>query len=482
LKLNHTIKTIQDIMRKDVGLDGDAQRMSQLAWMVLLKICEDSRYISDRLDDNVISPIPNYLRWDSWAANPLGLTGDALIEFVNNELFPVLKNLPETGKHADLGYVVREVFRDAHNYMKSGLLMRHVINKINDIDFSRSTERHLFGDIYEKILQDLQNAGNAGEFYTPRAVTQFMVDMLDPNLGEKLLDPACGTGGFLTCSIEHLCKKYSLTPVERRKLQDYIMGVEKKPLPHMLCVTNMLLHGLEVPYQIRHDNTLVYPMSYYNPEHQVDVVLTNPPFGGMEEDSVGPNFSSFRTKETADLFLVFITHILKPGGRAGIILPDGVLRGEGTKARIREHLLRECDLHTIIRLPNGVFSPYTGIKTNLLFFEKGKPTTQVWCYEHPYPLGYKSYSKTKPLLLEEFDAEKGWWHNRVENQYAWRVSIEQIEANGYNLDLKNPNGAIATYPDPEQLLTEYNNLAMQIETVRNELKHELISALRRSAL
>ena len=467
-------------MRKDIGLDGDAQRMSQLAWMVLLKICEDRRYSSDKFDESVASPIPDHLCWDSWAANPLGLTGDPLIAFVNNELFPTLKNLPNADGRNDIGFVVREVFRDAYNYMKSGLLMRQVINKINEIDFSRSKERHLFGDIYERILQDLQNAGNAGEFYTPRSVTQFVVDILDPKPGEKLLDPACGTGGFLTCSVEHICKNYHLSPTERRKLQGDIMGIEKKPLPHMLCVTNMILHGLDVPYGIRHDNTLAYPLHHYSSEDQVDVVLTNPPFGAMEEDSVGLNYSNFKTKETADLFLVFITHILKPGARAGIVLPDGVLKGEGAKARIKEHLLHECNLHTIIRLPNGVFNPYTGIKTNLFFFEKGSPTTEVWYYEHPYPAGYKSYSKTKPLMLEEFEAEKAWWHNRVENQYSWRVSIDQIKANGFNLDLKNPNGVTITYPAPELLVTEYNQLATELEAIRNELKQELIYALSRS--
>lgn len=295
---------------------------------------------------------------------------------MNNELFPELKNL-SLGPEADpRGFVVKNVFEDSYNYMKSGTLMRQVINKINEIDFNKTDDRFQFGNIYEKILKDLQSAGNAGEFYTPRAVTQFMVDMTDPKLGEKMLDPACGTGGFLTATIEHLRDRYVKSVEDEKILQQSVHGVEKKPLPHLLCVTNMLLHGIEVPSQIRHDNTLARPLRDYGDRDRVDVIITNPPFGGMEEDGIESNFpATYRTRETADLFLVLIMHLLKDGGRGAIVLPDGTLFGEGVKTRIKEKLLEECNLHTIVRLPNGVFNPYTGIKTNLLFFIKGEPTT-----------------------------------------------------------------------------------------------------------
>jgi type I restriction enzyme M protein len=354
-----------------------------------------------------------------------------------------------------------------------------VINKINEIDFNRSEDKHLFGDIYEQILRDLQSAGNAGEYYTPRAVTQFMVDMVNPRLGERVLDPAAGTGGFLACTIEHLRAQVK-TPVDDDTLQASIFGVEKKQLPHMLCVTNMLLHGVEVPSQIRRDNTLARPLRDYGAKDRVDVILTNPPFGGMEEDGIESNFpQAFRTRETADLFLVLIIHLLKDGGRGAIVLPDGTLFGEGIKTRVKERLLTECNLHTIVRLPNGVFAPYTGIKTNLLFFTKGEPTREVWYYEHPYPPGYKSYSKTKPIRIEEFGPEKAWWHSRVENEYAWRVPVETIKANGYNLDIKNPHQVDAEQLDPEHLLASYQSLLAEVAEAREALRRELAASLER---
>ena len=317
------------------------------------------------------------------------------------------------------GFVVRDVFEDSYNYMKNGTLIRQIINKINEIDFTNSKDLHNFGSIYEKILKDLQSAGNAGEFYTPRAVTQFMVDMIDPKLGEKVLDPACGTGGFLSSTIDHIRKRYVDSVEDLRILQESIFGIEKKQLPHLLCVTNMLLHGIEVPSRIRHDNALARPLRDYTPKDRLDIIVTNPPFGGQEEDGIESNFpTNFQTRETADLFLALIMHILKDGGRCGIVLPDGTLFGEGVKTRIKEKLLQECNLHTIVRLPNGVFSPYTGIKTNLLFFTKGEPTKEIWYYEHPYPAGYKSYSKTKPMRIDEFAPEKTWWTNREENEHC----------------------------------------------------------------
>ena len=370
-------------MRQDAGVDGDAQRISQLVWLLFLKIFEDREQELELLDDAYSSPIPERLRWRTWAQNEEGITGDALLEFINNDLFPTLKGLQAQGDPRKT--VVQSVFADAYNYMKNSTLIRQVINKLNQIDFGSSKDQHLFGDIYEQLLKDLQSAGNAGEFYTPRAVTQFMVDMTDPKLGEVVLDPACGTGGFLTSALEN-ANQYVKTDEDRELLYASVRGVEKKQLPHMLCVTNMLLHGVEVPANIRHDNTLARPLRDYSPAERVDVVLTNPPFGGTEEDGIEQNFpATYRTRETADLFLVLIMHLLKDGGRAALVLPDGTLFGEGVKTRIKERLLQECDLHTIVRLPNGVFNPYTGIKTNLLFFTKGRPTQEVWYYEHPYP-------------------------------------------------------------------------------------------------
>ncbi len=479
MALSTTIKTIQDIMRKDVGVDGDAQRVSQLGWMLFLKIFDDREKELEILEDRYRSPIPKALRWSSWAVDPEGITGEELLDFVNNRLFRSLKNLTVQANGDRRALVVRSVFEDAYNYMKSGTLMRQVINKVNaDIDFNRAKDRHLFGEIYEKILKDLQSAGNAGEYYTPRGVTQFMVDMVAPKLGEKVLDPACGTGGFLTGTIEHMRKHHVKTPPDEKRLQASIFGVEKKPMPHLLCTTNMLLHGIDVPSNVRHDNTLARPLRDYGPKDRVDVVLTNPPFGGVEEDGIESNFpKTFRTRETADLFLLLIVHLLKPGGRAAVVLPDGTLFGEGVKARLKEKLLHECNLHTIIRLPNGVFNPYTGIKTNLLFFTKGEPTKEIWYYEHPYPSGYKSYSKTKPIRVEEFKGEKDWWRKRAENELAWRVRIKDIEASGYNLDIKNPHAGDSGHRDPEELLAMYKDNLSKVMKAHDRLKQELMSSL-----
>jgi type I restriction enzyme M protein len=478
MSISTTIKSIQDIMRKDVGVDGDAQRIGQLVWMFFLKIYDDKETEYELLDDNYKSPIPAPLRWRNWAANPEGMTGDELLDFVNNQLFKTLKDLQP--QHNDQrGFVIRSVFEDAYNYMKSGHLMRQVINKIvGGVDFNKAQDRHLFGDLYEQILRDLQNAGNAGEYYTPRPVTQFIVDMVNPQLGEKILDPACGTGGFLTCSIEYVRKQQVKTVEDEQRLQQSIYGVEKKPLPHLLCTTNMILHGLDVPTNVRHDNTLARPLRDYGPKDRVDVIVTNPPFGGMEEDGIENNFpATFRTRETADLFLVLIMHLLKDGGRAALVLPDGTLFGEGIKTRIKEQLLNTCNLHTIVRLPNGVFAPYTGIKTNLLFFTKGAPTQDVWFYEHPYPPGVKNYNKTKPMRIEEFAAEKAWWNNRVENEYAWKVSADDIKARNYNLDIKNPHSPDAVIHDPEELLADYGALQQRIAGTRDQLKAVLAAAL-----
>ncbi|MFN7882194.1 MAG: class I SAM-dependent DNA methyltransferase, partial [bacterium] len=356
-----------------------------------------------------VPPIPTKFQWRNWAADPEGITGEALLAFVNGELFPALKGLQLTGKPGDRRKIVRDVFEDAYNYMKSGQLMRQVLNKINGVDFNTLADRQHFGEIYEQLLNDLQSAGNAGEYYTPRAVTAFMVDRIDPHPGEILFDPACGTGGFLTCAIRHMEKTHIRTPKQREMMQACLRAVEKKPLPHMLCVTNMLLHGVEDAGVVRHDNTLARPLISWGKDERVDIVLTNPPFGGKEEDGIENNFPTFRTKETADLFLALIVRLLKDGGRAAVVLPDGTLFGEGIKTRLKEHLMEECNLHTIVRLPNSVFRPYASIGTNLLFFEKGAPTQDIWFWEHRVPEGQKAYSMTRPIRLKHLADCAAWW-------------------------------------------------------------------------
>jgi type I restriction enzyme M protein len=480
MSISTTIKTIQDIMRQDAGVDGDAQRISQLTWLLFLKIFDD-RESEYELDGAYRSPIPEKLRWRSWAADEEGITGDDLLQFVDTKLFPSLKNQEKMlAGNNPRARVVYDVFVDSYNYMKSGTLLRQVINRINQIDFTSSQDRHLFNDLYEKILRDLQSAGNAGEYYTPRAVTQFMVEMTDPQLGQTVLDPACGTGGFLVNALEHIRKNYVKSDADRKVLQTSIRGIEKKPLPHLLATTNLILHDVEVP-QIRHDNALTLrPYKDYDQADQVDVILTNPPFGGMEEPGVEQNFpSQFQTKETADLFLAMIVKLLKnKGGKGAIVLPDGSLFGEGIKTRLKEHLLATCNLHTIVRLPKGVFNPYTGINTNLLFFTKGEPTKEVWYFEHPLPSDRKNYSRTRPLDIKEFDLEKEWWSNRVENDHAWRVSIAEIKARNYNLDIKNPSTVDAAHGDPVLMLEKYRKHQEEIDTLRASLKSELENALK----
>lgn len=472
--LSSTIKSIQDIMRKDAGVDGDAQRISQMGWMLFLKIFDAKENDWEISNDDYKSPIPKDLRWRNWAEDPEGMTGDELLGFINNSLFPRLKEL-KLRNNKDAARMVRDVFEDSYNYMKSGTLLRQVINKINEINFDSQADRHTFNDIYEQILKDLQSAGNAGEFYTPRAVTQFLVEMVNPQLGETIIDPACGTGGFLVNSIEHIRKNNKLKTVEDfEKLQNCIRGVEKKPLPHMLATTNMILHGIEVP-SIDHDNLLSRSLTNWTNKDRVDVVITNPPFGGMEEDGVENNFpQAYRTRETANLFLYLLIHILKDKGRAGVVLPDGFLFGEGVATRIKEKLLSECNLHTIVKLPNGVFAPYTGIKSNLLFFEKGKPTKDVWYFEHPYPEGVKMYNKTKPINIKEFDLEKAWWKKRVENEYAWKVSAEEIKNRNYNLDFKNPNSISEEKTfNTKELLEMLSSSLSKSNDLLNHLKTEL---------
>ena len=488
MSARNTVKSIQDIMRQDTGVDGDAQRLSQLCWMFFLKIIDDQDQQLEVMQDHYRSPIPPELQWRTWAADPEGMTGDALMDFVNGTLFPTLKALTTTGKGAGnvaRARVVKGVFEDAYNYMKSGQLMRQVLNKINGVDFNDLADRRHFGEIYEQLLNDLQSAGNAGEYYTPRALTAFMVDRIDPKPGESMFDPSCGTGGFLTCAIRHMRDRYVKKPEDEARLQSGLRAVEKKPLPHMLCVTNMLLHGIEDPGFVRHDNTLARPYTSYGQADRVDIILTNPPFGGREEDGIESNFPAhFRTKETADLFLALFIRLLKPGGRAAIVLPDGSLFGEGVKTRLKEHLLAECNLHTVVRLPSSVFKPYASIGTNLLFFEKGEPTQDIWFFEHEVPEGQKAYSMTKPIRVEHLQGCADWWggaarEGRVETPQAWRVSIDDVKARDYNLDIKNPHAVAADHGDPEELLAALNRAEAETAKLRNQMKAILAEALAR---
>lgn len=478
------VKSIQDIMRQDTGVDGDAQRISQLCWMFFLKIIDDQDQELETFDDRYRSPIPPKYQWRNWAADPEGITGEALMTFVNADLFPTLKNLPASGA-GNRSRVVRDVFEDAFNYMKSGQLMRQVINRISAVDFNDLAERQHFGDIYEQLLNDLQSAGNAGEYYTPRAVTAFMVDRIDPHPGEILFDPACGTGGFLTCALRHMRDRYVKRPEDEGKAQSGLRAVEKKQLPHMLCVTNMLLHGIEDPSFVRHDNTLARPYVSYGASDRVDIVLTNPPFGGREEDGIESNFPShLRTRETADLFLALIVRMLKPGGRAAVVLPDGSLFGEGVKTRLKEALMEECNLHTIVRLPNSVFRPYASIGTNLLFFEKGTPTKDIWFYEHQVPEGQKAYSMTRPIRVEHLQGCADWWggktrKGRTETPRAWKVTSAEVKARGYNLDMKNPHAVADDHGDPETLLADLTAAEAEVAKLRDQLKSILAEALAR---
>jgi type I restriction enzyme M protein len=465
-------------MRKDTGVDGDAQRISQMVWMLFMKIFADKEEEWEITIDDYVSPIPEEFKWQNWAADDEGLTGEPLMEFIDNDLFPYLKELKANS--SPQAKIVRSVFEDTYNFMKNGTLFRQVINEINKIDFNSTQDRHLFNDIYETILKELQSAGSSGEYYTPRAVTQFMVDMVNPQLGEKVLDPACGTGGFLTCSINHVRKQVNTTE-ERDLFQKSITGVEKKPLPHLLCTTNLMLHGFDIP-AVRRDNLLSKPYSDWGADDKVEVVLSNPPFGGVEEDGTETNFpQKFRTKETADLFLALIVRLLKEKGRCAVVLPDGTLFGEGIKTTIKEELMEQCNLHTIVRLPKGVFNPYTSIKTNVLFFEKGSATKEVWYFEHPYPEGVKSYNKSKPIHIKEFDLEKAWWTNR-ENEaytkYAWKVSADEIKKKGYNLDIKNPYEEVSLLASPEELLEEYTSSQKKLGSIQEEIINVLTEALR----
>lgn len=431
------IKSLQNIMRKDQGVSGDAQRIEQLGWMITLKIIDDKEAEMELINDDYVSVIPSELQWRSWAGDSEGITGDAMKDFVDNTLFPGLQNLDvSTGNKRAV--LIRDIFAGTNNYMKNGTIIRQVVNKLNEIDFNASEDRHMFGDIYEGLLRDLQSAGNYGEFYTPRAVTEIMTEIINPRLGEKVLDPACGTGGFLTSAIENIRSKDVHSVEDLKVLEETIRGQELKPLPFMLCVTNLILHDIEVP-NVMNGDSLNREYTSIVEKDRVDVILANPPFGASVSDGVETNYpAQFRTTESADLFLLLMIRYLKMGGRAAIVLPDGSLTGDGVKQRIRQEFLEQCNVHTIVRLPNSVFQPYASVATNLLFFTKGEPTKDIWYWEHKLPEGQKSYSKTKPIQKSEFDSLKSWWNNRAENEQAWKVGIETLKGNGFNLDIKNP--------------------------------------------
>ena len=430
------VKSARKIMRQDTGTGSDELRILQLGWMLFLKIFSDKDKELELLDDSYKSPIPPELHWDQWAGDDEGLTGSKLIDFVDQKLFPTLKEIDlSTGNKRAV--LVHEVFDNNYNYMKSGIHLRQVINKLNEIDFNNSKDKQVFGQIYETFLSELQSAGTLGEFYTPRAITDLMTEMINPQQGETILDPACGTGGFLTAAIEHL-KGSAGNVTKREAIGKNVKGWEYKPLPYVLANTNLILHDITTP-DIRYGDSLERPLTEYSKKDRVDVILANPPFGGVVSNNNENNFPlTYRTKESADLFLILMIHLLKQGGRSAIVLPDGSLTGDGVKERVRQKLLEDCNLHTIIRLPNSVFQPYASVATNLLFFTKGEKTKKVWYWEHKLPEGYKAYSKTKPIQLHEFDDLKLWWNNLEAHEQAWQVDIKTIKENGWNLDIKNP--------------------------------------------
>lgn len=430
------VKLARNIMRQDVGTSSDELRILQLGWMLFLKIFSDKDKELELLVDNYTSPIPTGLHWDEWASNNEGMTGEELLKFVDGTLFPTLSNIDISTANRR-AVLVHEVFSNNYNYMKSGIHLRQVINTLNTIDFNSSKDLHLFGQIYETFLGELQSAGTLGEFYTPRAITELMTEMINPIHGESILDPTCGTGGFLTAVIEHL-KNTASNVNERETIGHNVRGWEYKPLPYILANTNLILHDITTP-NIHYGDSLERPLTEYSAKDRVDVILANPPFGGVVSNYNENNFpQTYRTKESADLFLILIIHLLKESGRAAIILPDGSLTGDGIKQRIRKKLLEDCNLHTIVRLPNSVFEPYASVATNLLFFTKGEPTKTIWYWEHQLPKDYKAYSKTKPIQKTEFSDLQSWWNNRHPNKQAWKVDINTIKTNNYNLDIKNP--------------------------------------------
>lgn len=472
-KLAAVIKSARDAMRKDAGLNGDLDRIPQLAWLLFLKAFDGLEQNREITDPKYRPAIEQPYRWRDWAEDPNGPTGEALLNFVNGDLLPYLRALTGTGAH-DPRDVLAAVFKETHNRMLSGYLLRDVVNKVNEINFASSDDIHTMAHLYESMLKDMRDAaGDSGEFYTPRPVIRFMVQQVAPKLGEVILDPACGTGGFLVEVLEELEPTVQTTQ-QRRKLRASLRGIEKKPLPYLLGMMNLVLHGVGQPNIVR-GNALSRPITQISKADRVDVVLTNPPFGGEEEKSIQTNFPADKqTAETAWLFLQLVIRQLKDGGRCGIVVPNGILFGDGVGARIKQQLLADCNLHTVVRLPDGVFEPYTPIPSNLLFFEKTGRTKEVWFYEIPPPDGRKKYTKTKPMRFEEFAECQAWWDDRQENERAWRVPIADLEENGYNLDRRNPHGPEdLSHRPPAQLVaqlidTEHEILAL-LEAIRADI-------------
>ncbi len=477
MNLGNFIKKIQDIMRNDAGINGDAQRIEQMVWILFLKVYDAKEQEWEFMEDDYESIIPERLRWRNWAVDRKdgsALTGDGLLNFINNDLFQTLRNLEIDEKTPLKKAVVKSVFADNNNYMKDGILLRQVVNEIDGIDFTQYKDRHAFGEIYETLLRTLQSAGNAGEFYTPRAVTDFMVQMMDPGLEDRIADFACGTGGFLTSTIKYLDKK--VDSAADRRFMDNLYGVEKKPLPYLLCITNLLLHDVDSP-NVLHGNSLDGNVRDYKAEEKFDVVLMNPPYGGSEKKEIQSNFPmELRGSETADLFMSVIMYRLKEKGRAAVILPDGFLFGtDSTKVNLKKKLLKEFNLHTIIRLPHSVFAPYTSITTNILFFDMNGPTEETWFYRLDMPEGYKNFSKTKPMKLEHFAPAVEWWENRKEIEVdgfskAKKYTAEELVKGGYNLDL-------CGIPQEEEIILEPKELILEYHEKRKSLDAKIDSTL-----
>jgi len=472
-KLAAVIKTARDAMRKDAGLNGDIDRIPQLAWLLFLKAfdgLEQNREITDR---DFRPAIEAPYRWRDWAADPNGPTGESLLTFINGELLPYLRGLTGTSGY-DARDVLAAVFKETNNRMLSGYLLRDVVNKVNEINFASADDIHTMAHLYESMLREMRDAaGDSGEFYTPRPLIRFIVQQVDPKLGEVVLDPACGTGGFLVETLEHVAPSVR-TAQQRRALHINLRGIEKKPLPYLLGMMNLVLHDVGQPNIIR-GNALSKPITQISRAERVDVILTNPPFGGEEERSIQANFPADKqTAETAWLFLQLVIRQLKDGGRCGIVVPNGVLFGDGVGARIKQQLLSDCNLHTIVRLPDGVFAPYTDIPSNLLFFEKTGRTKEVWFYETPPPEGRRKYSKTKPMRFEEFAGCQAWWSKREENDRAWRVPLADLEANGFNLDLRNPNRPDdLTHRSPAELVAELLKTEQEMLSLLEDLRVEV---------
>ena len=473
--LSGFVKRLRDIMRNDAGINGDAQRIEQIAWMLFLKVYDAKEQDWEWDDENYVSIIPSECRWANWAHDDRSgraLTGEKLLDFVNNTLFPTLKRLPVDAQTPIKKAIVQTTFADANNYMKDGVLLRQVINIIDELDLSDYEESHAFGEIYESILKELQSAGSAGEYYTPRAVTEFMAQRIDPRIGERMADFACGTGGFITSWLKELKKKV-VTTDDEAAYSSSVYGIEKKQFPYMLCITNMLLHDLDVP-EVFHDNSLLRDVLDYTADDQFDVILMNPPYGGSEKAEVKNHFpADLASSETADLFMSVIMYRLKPGGRAAVILPDGFLFGtDNAKINIKKKLLSEFNLHTVIRMPGSVFSPYTSITTNILFFNRTGRTEKTWFYRLDMPEGYKHFSKTKPMKLEHFAPVLEWWSDRKpinEDGFdkARCFSVKELsEELGYNLDQ-------CGYPHEDEEILAPMDLIQRYQEERASLNAEI---------